>query len=235
MITLYGFGPAFGLPDPSPFVLKAELLLKFAGLPYRIDTNGMFKAPKGKLPYIDDDGVKVPDSSFIRFHIESKYGFDFDAGYTAQERAIAWATEKMVEDQLYWALVHDRWMNDANFERGPKTFFKRIPAPLRGLAIFVIRRKLRGVLKGHGFGRHSREEVGRLTARVVDSLADILGQKTYLMGEAPCGADAAVTGMLAAVLCPLFDSPTRAAIERHPNLVAYRDRMFAKYYPEMAR
>jgi hypothetical protein len=28
MITLYAFGPAFGLPDPSPFVTKAEVLLK---------------------------------------------------------------------------------------------------------------------------------------------------------------------------------------------------------------
>ena len=24
MITLYNFGPAFGLPDPSPFVTKVE-------------------------------------------------------------------------------------------------------------------------------------------------------------------------------------------------------------------
>ena len=35
MITLYTFGPYFGLPDASPFVTKAMLLLKFAGLPYR--------------------------------------------------------------------------------------------------------------------------------------------------------------------------------------------------------
>ena len=35
MITLYTFGPAFGLPDASPFVIKAELLLKLAGLPYQ--------------------------------------------------------------------------------------------------------------------------------------------------------------------------------------------------------
>jgi len=33
MITLYSFGPAFGLPDPSPFVTKAATLLKMAGLP----------------------------------------------------------------------------------------------------------------------------------------------------------------------------------------------------------
>ena len=32
MITLATFGPAFGLPDPSPFVTKADVLLKISGL-----------------------------------------------------------------------------------------------------------------------------------------------------------------------------------------------------------
>jgi len=35
VITLYCFGPAPGLPDLSPYVTKAMLLLKFAGLAYR--------------------------------------------------------------------------------------------------------------------------------------------------------------------------------------------------------
>jgi hypothetical protein len=50
MITLYNFGPAFGLPDPSPFVMKVETLLKMAKLPYRTDATGFAKAPKGKIP-----------------------------------------------------------------------------------------------------------------------------------------------------------------------------------------
>src|SRR5262249_38821390 len=78
MITLYTFGPAFGLPDPSPFVTKAEVLLKMAGLSYHTDTNGLQKAPKRKLPYIDDDGERIADSTFIRWHIEKKYGIDLD-------------------------------------------------------------------------------------------------------------------------------------------------------------
>lgn len=72
MITLYGFGPAFGLPDPSPFVIKVEALLKMAGLAFRTDTTGFRKAPKRKLPYIDDDGTLIADSTFIRWHIEKK-------------------------------------------------------------------------------------------------------------------------------------------------------------------
>jgi glutathione S-transferase len=76
MITLYTFGPHFGLPDGSPFVTKTMLLLKFAGLPYQENRQGYGRAPKGKLPYIDDAGIVVADSTFIRFHIEKKYGFD---------------------------------------------------------------------------------------------------------------------------------------------------------------
>ena len=83
MITLYTFGPGMGLPDPSPFVMKAELLLKMSGQPYRVDTKGFSKAPKGKLPYIDDDGEIVADSTFIRWHLEKKYKLDLDRGLPA--------------------------------------------------------------------------------------------------------------------------------------------------------
>ena len=94
MMTLYTFGPAFGLPDPSPFVTKVEILLKMAGLPYRTETNGFGKAPKGKLPYIDDDGERIADSTFIRWHNEKTYNFDFDRGLSAEQRASRWVTRE---------------------------------------------------------------------------------------------------------------------------------------------
>src|SRR5215207_933361 len=122
MITLYTFGPAFDLPDPSPFVTKAEVLLKMAGLSYQTDRNGFRKAPKGKLPYIDDDGERIGDSTLIRLHIEKKYRVDFDRGLSAEQRAVAWAFEKMAEEHLYWAVVEERWMDDENFAKGPKRF-----------------------------------------------------------------------------------------------------------------
>lgn len=96
MSTLYTFGPAFGLPDPSPFVIKAEMLLKLARLDYRADTHGFSKASKGKLPYIVDDGETVADSTFIRWHIEKKYGTDFDAPLNEQERAEPTAVDATV-------------------------------------------------------------------------------------------------------------------------------------------
>ena len=98
MITLYTFGPAFGLPDASPFVIKAELLLKLAGLPYQTRRGNVRRAPKGKLPYLDDMGRLIADSTLIRWHIEKTYHIDFDEGLTPAQRGTAWAVEKLLED-----------------------------------------------------------------------------------------------------------------------------------------
>jgi glutathione S-transferase len=232
MITLYGFGPAFGLPDPSPFVTKAEVLLKMAGLPYKTDTGGFNKAPKGKLPYIVDDGNTIADSTFIRWHLEKKYHIDLDRGLDAEQRAIAWAFEKMLEDHLYWAVVHERWMDDANFDKGPRTFFRKIPAPLRPFLVPMIRRQVRRALHGQGMGRHAPEEIVALGTRSIDATADFLGTKPFLMGSEPTGVDATAFAFIAGLLCPVFDTKLRTAAERRDNLRRYVGRVTVRFYPD---
>jgi len=235
MITLYAFGPGFGLPDPSPFVTKAEVLLKMADVPYRTDTTGFNKAPKGKLPYIDDDGAVIADSTFIRMHLERKYRIDFDDGLSPAERGVAWAFEKMCEDHLYWAVLHARWMDDANFTAGPRRFFDAAPAPIRPLIVAMVRRQVRRNLWGHGLGRHTADEIALLAARDLGSIAAFLGDKAYLMGARPCGADATVFAFVAACFPSRFKTPIRVAAELQSNLVAYRDRMMGQYYPGLAQ
>ncbi|WP_373379830.1 glutathione S-transferase family protein [Cupriavidus nantongensis] len=234
MITLYTFGPAFGLPDASPFVTKAEMLLKLAGLPYTARPGSLRRAPKGKLPYLDDMGRIVADSTVIRWHIEKTYHIDFDAGLSPAERGIAWAAEKLMEDHLYWAVARVRWLDPANFDKGPAQFFRSVPAPVRGLAERLVRYKVRKTLWGQGLGRHSEEELVALASKGVTSIADILGDKRYLMGDQPCGADATLFAFAGSLLCPVFDTPIRTAAEGHANLVAYMDRMRAEFYPELA-
>lgn len=232
MITLETFGPAFGLPDPSPFVTKTEVLLKMASLPYTVDTTGFNNAPKGKLPYIVDNGEIIADSTFIRWHIEKKYNIDFDRGLSAEQRAIAWAFEKMLEDHLYWAGVHARWMVDANFDKGPRNFFNKIPAPMRPFLIPMIRRRVRRALHGQGFGRHSFEEIVLLGTRSINATGDFLAAKPYMMGADPTGLDATAFAFIAGTLCPLFETPLRTAAERHDNLRRYVGRMTMHFYPD---
>lgn len=231
MITLYVFGPYFGLPDGSPFVTKTLVTLKLAGLAYQTDATGFGKAPKGKLPFIKDDGKIIADSTLIRFHIEEKYGIDLDAGLTPAERGAAWAVEKMCEEHLYWAIIDARWMIDANFDKGPRQFFAGAPAPLRPLIAGLVRGQVRKAAKGHGMGRHARADIEKLAIRDLKALSDILGDKPYLMGDKPCWADATVYAFVAGALTPAFETPIRTAAEGMANLVAYRDRLTAQYFP----
>lgn len=235
MITLYTFGPAFGLPDPSPFVTKAHMLLKLAGLPYRTDQAGFRKAPKGKLPYIEDEGLVVADSTFIRWHIEKKYGIDFDSALSPEQRGICWAVEKLLEDNLYWASLHWRWLDDKNFTRGPAIFFRKIPWPARPLIEKAVRRKIRQSLHAHGMGRHTAEEQLLLTSKTLEALSSILGDKPYLTGAAPCAADATLFAFMAGILCPHFESPLRTAAEAYPNLVRYVERVREIHFNDMGQ
>jgi len=230
MITLYKFGEAFGQPDASPFVIKAEILLKMAGLEYEADINGFNQAPKGKLPYLKDDDEIIADSTFIRLHIEEKYGHDFDAGLDERQRALAWAIEKMLEDNLYWALVSERWMHDGNFDFGPRMFFKSAPALIRPFIIRAIRKKIARTLKGQGTGLHSQHQKHQLAIRIIDHTAAILGRNNYIMGENPCGADAFVYAVLASGSAPGFDTPLIAAVNAHSNLVDYLARTHSRYF-----
>ncbi len=232
MITLYAFGPNFGLPDPSPFVTKAEVLLKMANLPYEIDLKGFRKAPKGKLPYIKDDGELIADSTFIRRHLETKHKIDFDRGLSAEQKAIASAFEKLAEDHLYWTILDARWTIDANFDKGPRKFFEVIPAPVRALVVPMIRRKVRKHLHSQGMGRHTRAEIEQLGTKSINEIATYLGQKSFFMGPEPTGVDATMFAFVAGTLCPTFDTPLRTTAERHDNLRRYVGRMTARYYPD---
>jgi glutathione S-transferase len=231
MITLHTFGPMFGLPDPSPFVTKADVLFKMSGVPYQAVTGNLRDAPKGKMPYIEDKGVKIGDSTLIRLHLEKNYGVDFDKHLSPAEKGIAWAMEKMLEDNLYWAMVSERWTDDANFNKGPANFFKSIPAPLRPLLVAMVRRSVRKNLVAQGLGKHTRDELVALANRATDALAAVLGDKPYLMGANKCGADATAFAFALGVLCPLFATPLRTHAEQHKNLVAYCERMRKEFYP----
>lgn len=234
MITLYTFGPAFGLPDPSPFVVKADVLLKMSGIDYSIDNTVIFKkSPKGKLPYIEDNGRFIGDSTFIRWHLEQKYHFDFDKHLSAQAKGIAWSVERLLEDNLYWMLVGIRWCDDANFARGPAIFFSKVPWLIRGLVKKIMRRQVAKSMKVHGVGLHSQQDILAIATKNIEAIAVILGDKPYLMGDAPCGADATCFAFIDGLLCPHFETPIRTVIEKHANLVNYAKRLRTQYYPEL--
>jgi glutathione S-transferase len=232
MIKLIQFPRAFGLPNPSPFCIKVEVLLKMAGLAYECEfATNPGKGPKGKLPAIEDDGQLIGDSEIIRWHLEKKYGVDFDQGLEPAERAGGHALSRMVEERTYWVMVYSRWIEARNWPVLRDTFFGGVPAPLRGLVSSQIRKSVVRTLRAHGFGRHRPDEIYAMGAADIDAVAAELGEKPFLLGSEPTSADAAVYPVIAGILVPpQFESPAKEAVKRHANLVAYAERMRARFF-----
>lgn len=227
--TLLVFQGGFGLPSISPFSTKAMILLHMAGLDHTLKVANPTKAPKKKLPVLLDGNRTVPDSHFIRLHVEKEYGVDFDRTLDKGERAAATAFTALVEDRLYWIALMERWAYEENRASLAQTF-DNVPAPLRGLVVRAVRGSILRSARAQGVGRHSREEALTIGQGVIDALATQLGEKPFLMGADPTSVDASAYSMLIGCRADGFETRLRAMIEAHPTLVAYCERM-KKHFP----
>jgi len=232
MLKLITYPAAFGLPSASPFGIKAMCLLKMAGADWeKSDNLDPRKAPKAKLPVLVDGVVKIPDSEDIREYLETKFDVDFDEGLSAEERAVSRAIIRMCDEHLYFALVCDRWLIDANWEILREEFFGMIPKFLRGFITTKIRKQVRGGMYAQGMGRHSVEERLMRADKDITALMLILGDKPYLFGEKPSAADASAAPVLAAMSVAPTETPLRNRVTEDPLLMSYLSRVADALYP----
>lgn len=234
MMRLLAFGPHDGLPSASPFSTKAMVLLRMAGAPYELVPSSPQKAPKGKLPVLVDGGTVVPDSGFIRLHLEDTRGVDFDEGLDARERAAARGMVALAEDRLYFAAMAERWRPENRRPIADMLRGSGVPGPVAGPLARVLLRSVRRDLKGQGMGRHTDAERLRIVSEVVGAFADQLGDRPFLMGERPTAADASVWPMLLPARAAGMAPSLAAEVEARPALGRYLDRMgerFAGLFP----
>jgi len=234
MIILYGGGPNFGLPELSPYVTKTEVQFKMAGLAYRKERATPKDSPKGQVPFIDDDGERIADSTFIRAHVERKYGVDLDRGLDNHTRAQAWAIERMMENHFGFAIGYTRFLIPENFAKGPAHFVDYAPEGQREQLREELLARVKTNFLANGILRHTAEEIEWLGMRSLGALSDLLGEKPYLMGDKPTSVDAISFAMLAGLLTPFFNSDLRRRALRIENLCDYVARMMAEFYPEFA-
>jgi glutathione S-transferase len=231
MIMLYQFRPVWGLPSASPFCMKVETYLRMAGLPYEVARHAdIRKAPKGKFPYIEDRGRRVADSRFIVDYLKTEYGDTLDAGLSPAERATALGLQRLMEEHLYWAVVHDRWAVRAHWAVTRRAFFGFLPVVVRRVIGRMMRKKALGQLYGHGMGRHGSEEIYALARQDIQALADFLGDRPFFMGEAPTSLDATAYAFLASLQATPFDSPLKTEVQSRPRLAAYVERMTERFF-----
>jgi len=230
MLKLVTFPPAFGAPSASSFGVKALCLLRMAKVDFEVAYGDPRKAPKGKLPMLVDGDKTIPDSEDIRSYLEQKISVDFDAGLSPEQRAISRAVIRMCDEHLYFALVCDRWLNDANWEIVRETFFGMIPKLVRGFITKKIRQKARDNVYAQGMGRHTVEERFVRADKDIAAIMALLGDKPFLFGDTPTAADASA----APVLASFAGSPTETLLSKRVNadapLIAYLERVREALY-----
>lgn len=230
-LKVYHLPGRWGLMSVSPFCLKLDAVLRMMDIDHQTITAATpFGGPKKKAPWVEHDGRKIGDSSFIIAYLIERFGKDPDAALTPAQRGQAVAIQRLIEENLYWAMVYDRWVRDENWPILKASVLGQIPAPLRVLIAPMARRDVKRQLKGHGLGLHSEAEITAIARRDIQALADMLGDHPWFFGESPTLTDAVVFSLLANIRYPAFASPMKGLIEEQPGLVRLVDRFRDRFY-----
>ena len=236
MITLYQFAPTWGIPNLGQFNVKLETYLRMTDLPYKVTETLPLKGPKGKLPYIEDDDIKISDSRFIIEYLKDKYGDPLDKDLSLEQRAIMTAMQRLLEEHLYWIGMYARWYyTDENWQITKKAIFGCLPPVLRDIAALIYKWMIiRKQIYGQGTGRHNADDVFHLGKIDLDTLSAFLADKPYFMGEKPTSLDACAFGILINTIHGPIESPVKEYGKLKKNLIDFCDRMMTEFYPELS-
>jgi glutathione S-transferase len=188
----------------SPFVEKVWRGLRHKGLDFTFETPNPIALRKlnpvtGKMPVATFDGETLHDSSFIlrradKLQPEPRL-FSSDPEEAAEQRRL----EDWADESLYWYLMALR-CSQRNVKATLGQILGIVPAPLRPLAGFMIRRQLKGMCHAQGLGRLPYEEALRELGVLLEDLGTSLGSKPFFHGSNPGIADFAVHGQLNTLL-----------------------------------
>jgi len=222
---------AWGLPSGSPFCLKLDAYLRMTGIPHKSMTAATpFGGPKRKAPWIDHEGKSIGDSGFIIDYLKTRFQVDPDKNLTSAQRATAHALRRLIEENLYWVMVYDRWIVDKNWRVFRDVVLGGIPVPMRYAIAPMARRSVRQQLHGHGIGKHTKDEIHAIGKRDIDALANVLGDKPFFMGDEPTEIDAIAYAQLANIMWTPIETPVKDHALTHKNLVAFLDRFKQRFY-----
>ncbi len=223
----------WGTPNLSPFCAKLECYLRMAGISYKPAAFGRGESPKGKMPYVKIDGQLLGDSQLIIEELERRLAKDgkhpLDEGLSARDQAIARLVRRTLEEGYYFIGMYARWKTAEGYAIQREEFGKFIPK----IIVPLIRRDIVKKLHHQGTGRHSYEEASAMGAADLDAVAELLGDRPFLLGEAPRTVDATVFAFLEATLGYPIESELKKHAAAHANLVAYRKRIRDRWWTDL--
>jgi glutathione S-transferase len=220
MLSLYSYPELFGVADNNGYGLKVFAFLRLAGVPFEhahvFDASA---APRGQLPYIVDDGETVGDSEAILAHLKEKYHLTIDAELTPAQRTTDLLVTRLLDD-LYLVMSYSRWKDDRYFPAFRDAFMAQHPnvdeAGLNKAREYNAQRYF-----FQGIGRYTPEAAYGRGIADLQALSDMIGADGYLHGSRPAGIDAGIYGFVANIHYYPIETPLKACVTAHPNLVRH--------------
>jgi glutathione S-transferase len=209
-IRLFQFPRLFDVPNLSPFCAKLETWLRMTGIPYEaVDTQRPDKGPKGKLPFIEDGGARLGDSTLIIDHLKKTRCVDPDASLDDGRRAIALLVQRTIEEHVNFIILYTHFIRPDGW-RHTRVNFDGVPAPIRPLVIRIVIGNMRQILARQGILRHSDEDIMAFAIADWRAVLAVMSEGPYFFGAEPCSLDATVFGALATTVLTPIESPIRS-------------------------
>jgi len=239
-MKVYGFKiDSTGKTDLSPFVTKLMTFLRMTKTDYEyvsIYEHNFSGSPKGKMPWIVAPNLfgetALGDSSFIIKALvqadPAKY--DLDSHLSKHEKAIGLALKTMMEESLYFSVLHVRWNTDETFTTTIPLAFQGYHWTIQKLGGWYLRKSIRGELVSQGTGKLSDAEITTKASAELQALSEFLGDKPYLMGETMTSYDATFFAFVAGAMQEGWNHPICQACRSHKNLVDYVERMQTEFW-----
>ena len=233
MITLYSYPGLFGVADNNPYGLKVYAFLKLAGVPFvQRHVVDAARAPRGQLPYIEDDGEAIGDSDTIIAHLVGQHRLTINQGLGEAERDADHLIGRMLDD-LYWIMSYSRWQDEAYWPAFRDALLREHPALTEQVLVAA---------RAFNFKRYYYQGVGRFEPDAayarglqdLEVLARLVPANGWLHGREPSSIDAAIYGFIANIWFYPIDTPLRGAVAARPNLIRHCVLMHAAAAAELS-
>lgn len=241
-LKLYSYPSTPHCYQISPFALKLESWLRINSIPYDV-LGTMENGPKGKMPYVEFvDGEKLGDSNVVIPRLKDKYGVDCDQHLTKEQRAVAQAVTRMLEEHTMQIIFWWRYVqNCEEFARVVQLRERVLCSPFKGILsgpftkyfCAVMPKQFGAKFAKRGLAAHSQEELERFSNDDMRAVSDIMGEGPFLFGNQPTTVDCLLFAMMANFLyLPMHFPQTDFVKKECPNLLVFMDRFRDDVWPD---
>ncbi|KAI5861902.1 hypothetical protein GGS23DRAFT_611026 [Durotheca rogersii] len=249
-ITVFRGWDAAGAHVWSPYVVKLEARLRFAGVPYTVSGGSLRAAPRGKIPYVEfrAEGSSAPaqrlgDSALIaRALVDRGVLPDLAAPLPPPRRALDLALRALLEDKLYFYHTWERWFG--NYYAMRDHVLAAVPYPVRVVVGYLVYRTVTATLRGQGTLRFAPEEITAFRREIWDGFSALLLASRsesargaaepfwVLGGDQPTDADTTLFGFVVSVLVCTACPDSQEVVKSFPVLLDYASRIHDRYFPD---